>query len=102
MIEPNRKTDEFSIKRTRRGLEQANHDLSMYPPIPEAQQYKELITNFKCSCGTDLKDEPIHAYAHDGGWEVEGHGLMWLWITCPGCGYQHAIWKLGVSRSARA
>jgi len=53
-----------------------------------------------------LDKQPIKGYPHDGGWKVPGvagdpdeSGLYWLYITCPGCGYEWAIWKLGVSRS---
>jgi len=39
----------------------------------------------------------VHGYPHDAGWETDT-GRMWLFIHCPDCGYEMAIWKLGVSR----
>jgi len=55
----------------------------------------------KCSwCETDLTGKPIHSYDHDGGWKVEGFTLkQWLYVSCPKCNYDWAIWKFGISRS---
>ena len=39
---------------------------------------------------------PVYAYSHTGGWAVPGmDGKWWLYISC-GCGYDWALWKLGV------
>jgi len=70
----------------------------------ELQKYIELITKTKCTfCGRKLpiRDSAIKMYPHDGGWNVNGYDKkQWLYIICPKCGYQWALWKLGVSRSA--
>jgi hypothetical protein len=54
----------------------------------------------------NLSEEPIRGYPHSGGWKVPGlkgdpdeDGRYWLYIHCPTCGYDWALWKLGVSRS---
>jgi hypothetical protein len=49
---------------------------------------------------------PVIGHPHDGGWTVPGlpcphphsDGKWWLYIVCPKCDYQWALWKLGVSR----
>lgn len=41
----------------------------------------------------------IEHYDHEGGWTVEGfQRKQWLYKTCMRCGYQWALWKLGVPR----
>ena len=41
----------------------------------------------------------LHGYEHDSGWAVERHAhKLWLSLTCPKCGYEWSINKLGVSR----
>ena len=51
----------------------------------------------RCLCGRDLRGDQVHGYPHDAGWETDA-GRMWLFIHCPDCGYEMAIWKLGVPR----
>lgn len=42
---------------------------------------------------------PIQHYPHPGGWKVAGEeGRQWLYVVCPKCGYQWALWKLGFPR----
>lgn len=36
-------------------------------------------------------------YRHDAGWETDD-GRMWIYVVCPRCNYQMAIWKMGVPR----
>jgi hypothetical protein len=70
----------------------------------QAKPFRHQITKNKCFDARHkwpviLNDEPIKAYPHDGGWKVKGlDGLWWLYITCPKCGYDWALWKLGVRR----
>lgn len=61
-----------------------------------------------CTCGADLTKCGIEGYKHGDGWNVriklrvspfEAVVNYWLYITCPKCGYQWAIWKLGVDRN---
>ena len=43
---------------------------------------------------------PLEYHDHSAGWPVKGfEKLQWLYRICSRCGYQWAIWKLGVSRS---
>ena len=50
-------------------------------------------------CGAKLP-EKIKAYKHRYGWYVRGKGKWWLYITCPKCGYDWNLEKLGLPRSA--
>jgi len=44
-----------------------------------------------------LAKESVEHYPHNGGWNVEGFDKkQWLYITCPGCGYQWALHKLNI------
>lgn len=52
----------------------------------------------KCWCGNELHAEDLEHYPHDDGWTVDGMGKQWLYIPCKKCGYEWAIWKLGVVR----
>lgn len=64
-------------------------------------EIREKIKTTTCRwCGEEHIDrQPISYYPHDGGWEVEGFNeKQWLYIVCPKCEYQHALWKLGVPR----
>jgi hypothetical protein len=72
-----------------------------------ANEIHKLIHDSKygrqvCSCGQDLTGCEIDGYVHAEGWDVkrlDGHMTRyWLYITCPKCKNQWAIWKLGVSR----
>lgn len=67
------------------------------------EDYKKLIKAKTCRwCKASLENKPIEHYPHISGWEVEGFDkLQWLYITCD-CGYQWALWKLGVPRNAKA
>lgn len=67
-----------------------------------AQNYKKLATKQTCHCGTNIMNQPVQAYPHSDGWEVEetAPDLQWLYIPCPVCKNDVSIWKLGVSRTA--
>lgn len=68
---------------------------------PTLEQHRQQITMVNCRwCQHEnIKDCPIEMDEHDNGWQVQGMAKkMWLWITCPGCGYQWALWKLGVGQ----
>lgn len=66
----------------------------------QAAPFLEEIKDLRCHwCNASLKNQPIYAYKHSGGWKVKGlDALMWLYIVCPNCLYQWALWKLGVKR----
>jgi len=64
------------------------------------ESYRAQITKTKCTCGFEGLDKlPIEYYPHSGGWPVAGLSKnQWLYVTCPDCDYQWALWKLGVPR----
>ena len=68
--------------------------------MPTLNDYGKQIQEDKCSCGFEgLKDLPIEHYPHSAGWIIDGFAeKQWLYVTCPECGYQWALWKLGVPR----
>ena len=61
------------------------------------EAFERLVEGKRCRwCGAPLSG-PIHHYPHPGGWKVEGFPeRQWLYVICPGCGYQWALWKLGI------
>jgi predicted nucleic-acid-binding Zn-ribbon protein len=61
------------------------------------EHYKKLIKRDSCLfCGYEnLKKLPIENYSHNGGLAVaDFKEKQWLFITCPQCSYQWALWKL--------
>lgn len=67
---------------------------------PSLTDYRRQIKRIKCSCGFEGLDVlPIEHYPHSGGWPLEQFAEKeWLYVTCPKCKYQWALWKLGVPR----
>jgi len=59
---------------------------------------KGEIKNKCCWCGSPLHAQDLKRYPHGDGWTVDGEGKQWLYIPCRKCGYEWAIWKLGVDR----
>lgn len=49
-----------------------------------------------CHCGRDQRKMDVWGYPHEGGWETD-HGRYWLFTKCK-CGYEMALWKMGVPR----
>jgi hypothetical protein len=92
-----------------KGLSRNPQENPLRKYYPSAQKYRKLLKDPVCrvnpkhpSAKVDLSNEIIWGYPHEAGWEIEeSDELQWLYITCPVCGYDHAIWKLGVSRAAR-
>ena len=69
--------------------------------LASMQGYTERITKKGCTCGAPIPNqvEDLHAYLHSGGWTIDGlEGRWWLYMECPECNYQWALWKLGVPR----
>ncbi len=63
--------------------------------------YADQVTQKGCTCGATLPTRGcnLEAYAHPDGWVLDGlPGKWWLYIVCPECNYQWALWKLGVPR----
>lgn len=75
--------------------------MSPYPERYTLDYYRVKIRKTICSCGfTGLRDLPIQHYVHPGGWKLEGFPkLQWLYVECPKCFRQWALWKLGVRRT---
>jgi hypothetical protein len=73
------------------------HGRGLVPHLP-AEEEKKFKAGLNLTCGwcqTDLSGVPIEHYDHDGGYEVPGYEKkQWLYITCPKCHYQWALWKL--------
>jgi len=61
-------------------------------------EYEKRTRIKRCgSCGGKLGS--IEHYSHSGGWAVEGFNKrQWLYKPCLECGYDWALWKLGVPR----
>ena len=77
------------------GIEQ---DISIGPALND---YRRQIKETTCLwCGyKDLDQLPIEYYPHEDGWWLETlQKKQWLFIHCPKCGYDWALWKLGVHR----
>ena len=75
-----------------------NHDINVGP---SPDDYRRQIQKTRCAfCGyEDLDQLPIEYFPHDGGWWLGTlEQKQWLFIHCPGCGYDWALWKLGVPR----
>ena len=51
----------------------------------------------RCLCGRDLRGDQVRGYRHEAGWMTDA-GPMWLFIPCPECAYEMALWKIGISR----
>lgn len=84
----------------RQGARTTTHDQML--PAEAAEKILALIGDKCCRwCGADLPST-VYGYPHSEGWEVEGYEeRLWLYMLCTKCGYQWALWKLGVSRFAR-
>jgi hypothetical protein len=65
---------------------------------PTLNEWRERVeVQFHCT-STPLPVDIEH-YDHEWGWPVDGYkDLQWLYLTCPYCGDQVALWKLGVPR----
>jgi hypothetical protein len=70
-------------------------------PIPEITSWvQEHCTPDKarCHCGRDLRGDTVWGYHHYRGWRTQ-YGLMWLFIRCPVCRYEMALWKMGIPQN---
>lgn len=52
--------------------------------------------NLPCTCGATIQGSNIDCYGpHDGGIKVKGYAdKQWVYVNCPKCGYDWALWKL--------
>lgn len=69
--------------------------------FPSAADYLDQCTITKCNhCGTALFPAKLEHYTHAFGWPLHGFDeKQWLYVVCPKCKYQWALWKLGVPRA---
>ncbi len=51
---------------------------------------------FRCIgiCGKTIAALPLYGYKHDNGYADKNGEKWWLFVHCPYCGYDTAIWKL--------
>lgn len=72
---------------------------------PTLKEISEWVDEQKipCDCATRknikgdviLQGSNIKSYNHDGGWRIEGClRLQWVYVHCPTCSYDWALWKL--------
>lgn len=89
-----------------KGIQRSLIDHEDYHVLSEdqAKPFWEQMRVSRCKyCENDLTGLPIQYFnsinAYRAGWIVEGlPHKVWLFIVCPNCKYQWALWKLGVSR----
>lgn len=69
--------------------------------LDQSKKILAKTTSKKCKyCNAELGNEQVHYYPHSTGWKIDGiQYKVWLFVVCPGCGYQWALWKLGFFRS---
>ena len=85
-------------------LNKAKIDTSYEKELPEAEaaKFREQYDadRVRCLCGYNISKEPIVYYIpHSDGWTVKGEKTKaWLYVKCPNCGYDMAVWKMGVLR----
>lgn len=68
---------------------------------PSLEHYRQGITKNRCQwCGfRKLHKQEIQVYTHPNGWFVLNYkDKQWLYVTCPKCHCEWALWKLGVPR----
>ena len=67
----------------------------LFPEV--ADWVRDHCERAQCKCGQDLRGEDVRGYPHISGWWTDS-GKVWLYIHCPTCGYDVALWKIGVDR----
>ena len=78
-------------------MEISGGGLLSFPVVTEWVRDHCNSTRTRCSCGQGLLGEEVLGYPHIAGWWTDS-GKMWLYIHCPNCGYDVALWKIGVDR----
>ena len=61
------------------------------------KEFEEVLRRLKPKCRICDRTLPcdISFYPHPDGWTVEGFDTkLWLFVTCPFCDYDWALWKL--------
>lgn len=64
--------------------------------------YQQLVTGKTCRwCQTELPPAIQH-YTHHDGFQVANFEMpQWLYVVCPRCDYQWALWKLGIREEGK-
>jgi hypothetical protein len=96
-----------NVNRTRRTIftRKPKHPLQLAEneriiPLEIAALFFLKVKRWRCFCGASLEGLALCGYDHSDGWKVPGiEKRQWLWLHCVNCGYDFAIWKLGVPRS---
>lgn len=74
-----------------------SHDIP-FPDITDWVRDHADRGRSRCCCGRDLLGDQVLGYPHDAGWFTD-EGKMWLFVHCLECGYEMALWKMGISRN---
>jgi len=51
-------------------------------------------------CGEPIHPEEIRMYPHERGIRIRHAGRQWVYLHCPKCGYDWALWKLQMKLDA--
>lgn len=75
---------------------------------PTTREYAEILKALGAKCGFDGADltenTTVERYEHDGGFAVAvsyGNARQWLYVSCPKCGHDWSLDKLGVPGALR-
>lgn len=67
----------------------------MAPTIDDYKLALKKLADPEChTCHVPLPYDELVYYPHSDGWPVKWLEKQWLYVVCPGCGYEWAIWKL--------
>ena len=63
---------------------------------PSLDHYLSKLSGCKCEwCHSDLSAGEVKHYRHPSGLPLKGYKeRQWIFIECPKCGYEWALWKL--------
>ena len=65
------------------------------------KQLYDACKTHECKCGTHLPENTMKSFSDLSNDPTYGYKikrfktLQWVWLECPKCGYQNALWKLG-------
>lgn len=79
------------------GEEGSSMNIIEFPEI--SKEVADILAKSACLCGKDFAGKIVRGYPHEGGWDTP-KGRYWLYVVCD-CGYEMALWKIGISRSRR-
>lgn len=86
-----------------KGIQKDQEESPLKKYYPSAQKYMKYLKNPICGSNArhiqnvDLRGEIIWAYPHTEGYKIEeSDEKQWLYIRCPVCAHDWALWKLGI------